>query len=342
MKEIYKRYASLISFSLIILQLCLLFPSTSTQKTILSITTIPYLTPIVKAIGGDKIEVKCLIPPGADPHHYELTIEDIQILSQAQLIIMTGPSHLPVEVRIEELIKNGAIKAIMINYVNYTENGLNLLELPNGKTNPHGYFLSYSGIKSIAISVFKALKILNPENLDYYTSRFNCYLDRISKLHNSALSIMKEKKIKIAVFTPVLQYVMNDLEITILDFLVYEYGVEPSVEDIEHIIKLAKSKAVDFIVATDIDAKRYESIIETLKDEGLPLVVIPLLKAGITSNPELTEILTASVIVSKEQNSTSMLSELSLSELFLFASLIANVILTLTILMLLMKIRRIS
>lgn len=41
-------------------------------------------------VGGDRIEVKTLIPVGVEPHEYEPTPQDIQDLSNAQVLIFNG------------------------------------------------------------------------------------------------------------------------------------------------------------------------------------------------------------------------------------------------------------
>ncbi|RLE87792.1 MAG: hypothetical protein DRJ49_05955, partial [Thermoprotei archaeon] len=146
------------------------------------LTTISYLVPIVKAIGGAMVEVECLIPQGADPHYYELTPADISKLEKADIVVMTGPSHLPVEAKIEEIIRERGLSKVIVNYKNYTKLGFNLLKLPNGKVNPHGYFLSLRGIRAISKSIAKALAIINPENTSYYSRNLEEYLNKINDI----------------------------------------------------------------------------------------------------------------------------------------------------------------
>lgn len=42
------------------------------------------------AVGGDRVEVVCLLPPGASPHTYELTTRDVKLLQQARVLVYNG------------------------------------------------------------------------------------------------------------------------------------------------------------------------------------------------------------------------------------------------------------
>ncbi len=53
-------------------------------------TTVAPLTSIVLNIGGDRIRIHALIPPGVDSHTYEPRPSDAKILSRADLLIMNG------------------------------------------------------------------------------------------------------------------------------------------------------------------------------------------------------------------------------------------------------------
>lgn len=53
-------------------------------------TTVAPLTSIVMNIGGDRIHIHALIPPGVDSHTYEPKPSDAKVLAKADLLIMNG------------------------------------------------------------------------------------------------------------------------------------------------------------------------------------------------------------------------------------------------------------
>jgi ABC-type Zn uptake system ZnuABC Zn-binding protein ZnuA len=303
------------------------------------VTTLPYLTSIVKAIGGDFVKVECLVPQGSDPHHYELTINDVQKIENANLIVMTGPSHTPVELKIQDMVSKKAIKGIVVNYEDYVKNGLNLIKLPDGKYNPHGYFLSYNGLRAIAISVADALKKVDSKNSKLYDFTLNLYLSSIDKLSEMAKSGLKGRNIKVSLFTPILQYALHDLGIKIVNILVIEQGVEPTVRAVENLINLAKRREIDFVLLTDMDEGSYKSIVKLFNDENIPYIIVPFLKAKITERPESISIIITSSILSYTQQKTQKDIQLNLS-MPLTISITANIILSLLVISLYLKIRR--
>src|SRR5574337_532282 len=43
-----------------------------------------------KAVGGDKVDVSIIIPSGIEPHDWEPTVQDIENLKKAKMIIVNG------------------------------------------------------------------------------------------------------------------------------------------------------------------------------------------------------------------------------------------------------------
>ena len=54
------------------------------------VTTIAPLGDFVTAVGGDRVEVTVLVPPGAEPHTYEPTPSQMKDVAKADLYVMNG------------------------------------------------------------------------------------------------------------------------------------------------------------------------------------------------------------------------------------------------------------
>ncbi|MGY4706468.1 metal ABC transporter substrate-binding protein [Candidatus Bipolaricaulota sp. J31] len=52
--------------------------------------SIPPLADFVRGVGGDRVEVGLLVPPGADPHTYELQPSQMRFLAEARLLVVVG------------------------------------------------------------------------------------------------------------------------------------------------------------------------------------------------------------------------------------------------------------
>lgn len=54
------------------------------------IATTNIVADVVRQVGGDKIELTALLPPGSDPHSYQATPDDLRRLNDAQVIFVNG------------------------------------------------------------------------------------------------------------------------------------------------------------------------------------------------------------------------------------------------------------
>lgn len=76
---------------------------------------------VIKAVAGDTIELTILLPPGADPHTYEPTPQDLTRIADAELIFLNGAG---LEELMEPLIENAG----GIGQVIHLSEGITLLE----------------------------------------------------------------------------------------------------------------------------------------------------------------------------------------------------------------------
>ena len=54
------------------------------------VTTTAVLADLVKNVGGDRVQVSAIVPPGADVHSFQTTPEDSVAISQAEMIVSNG------------------------------------------------------------------------------------------------------------------------------------------------------------------------------------------------------------------------------------------------------------
>ena len=52
---------------------------------------------IAKQVGGDKVKVTLLVPPGTEPHDWEPTVKDLKAVGQAKVFIYNGAGLEPSE-----------------------------------------------------------------------------------------------------------------------------------------------------------------------------------------------------------------------------------------------------
>ena len=79
-------------------------------KTVVAVSILPQAG-FVKAIAGDKVEVVVMVPPGADPHTYEVTTDQMTKLSNAKMYAEVGS---PIEFELTWMDKLIAVNRSML------------------------------------------------------------------------------------------------------------------------------------------------------------------------------------------------------------------------------------
>lgn len=146
-----------------------------------------------KAVGKEKIDVSIIIPPGIEPHDWEPTIQDIEKMKNADMIIINGAGLEPWITKITSVNPNVMIVD--------TSNGIPLLEKnSNGldqiaMKDPHIWLdpiLAKKQVQNIENGLIK----LDPENANYYQQNANDYNIKLEALDNKIkadLSICSKK-----------------------------------------------------------------------------------------------------------------------------------------------------
>ncbi len=263
------------------------------SETVVVAVTVPYLEPVVRAIGGERVEVLTLVPLGVDPHHYEPPLSVLlDLVRRARLVIMTGPSHLPIEERLEELVSEGYLAIRIVDYRNYLSAGLQLLRNPlTGELNPHEYAFTLSGLKVIARALCDALSEVDSGWSGYYEENFRKYLQYLDSLAR-ALNKTSERLrgTRVALLTPVLQYVVVELGLELGYLVLPGHGLQieaPRALDAANSYR----KLYDVLLISDLELAEYGDLISQLESRGVAVAVVPLSKL-VNSSPELVPLAT--------------------------------------------------
>jgi|GEM_PF-791603 len=159
----------------------------------LVVTTIAPLAGIITDAFGDSVRVEYIIPPGADPHEYQLTTGQIELLQKADVIVTTG-GHLPVEKKIAELQEEGVITGRALFIDDYKRNGFRYLKEHwyNDKDNPHGVWADPYNALAIAKAAEEALAESDPGNAGLYREEYRSFEERVLAIVQSYRALVRE------------------------------------------------------------------------------------------------------------------------------------------------------
>ncbi len=198
---------------LIMIILGVLTPGVSAEEEKpLVVASIGPIASIVEEAFGDSVEVMTLVPLGADPHEYQLSAKQIELLQKADVVVTTG-GHLPVEAKIAQLKEEGVITAELLLIDDFKAKGFRYLpeHWYNDKDNPHGSWLDPDNALAIASATENALEMVDPENAETYRREFELFRTRVEAIKEAFSGVFANKSAVINM--PPVQYAIEWLGI---------------------------------------------------------------------------------------------------------------------------------
>jgi len=148
----------------------------STKKPVVVAST-TQIADFARQIGGDQVIVESILAPGADPHTYNVTPKDVQIVLGADLCIENG-LHLEGKNWMKTLAKD-ANKTLIT-----ATNGIQPLSIKQGGESipdPHSWFSPRNAAVYVN-NIIKGLANLDPKNTAVYQARGKLFLQQLRVL----------------------------------------------------------------------------------------------------------------------------------------------------------------
>lgn len=158
--------------------LCLLFTLSfaQAQEKKKVIATASMISDMVKTIGGDLIEVHCIVPIGGDPHLYDPTPQDANLINKGDLVFKNG---LTFEGWINELIETSGTKAKVVTVTDGVS-AIRSMEYENA-TDPHAWMDARNALIYIK-NIKDALINLSPEHSEAFEKNYRSYYEELVEL----------------------------------------------------------------------------------------------------------------------------------------------------------------
>ncbi|MEM4970975.1 MAG: zinc ABC transporter substrate-binding protein [Sulfolobales archaeon] len=246
------------------------------QERIQVAVTHPILYSLVKILGGDYVDVINVIPPGVDPHEYEPPVDVIRRVGSSDIIYIDTLHHLPLSDRIYSLYSDKAI--VLLNEM--FARGWMPDKIPGTSVdNVHEFLLDERGML-VAIEIIGETLANIASKKGYLEAQLyiRSNIDPVEKIleeaYNKARSSIALSGINnVALYSPVLYYLVKSLGINVSAILTPDPEVEPQLQELQ---KLNTAGAKCLLVSSDIehiDATRLEASIKPLGIEVIDLRV---------------------------------------------------------------------
>lgn len=223
------------------------------------VTTIYPMYDFVKNIAGDKAEVINLVPAGMEPHDFELSTGDMQLMEQAELFIYNGAG---MEHFVDKTLKSLSNEKLVVVEA---AKEIDTFQSEDGETDPHTW-LSVENAMAEALAIKEALVKIDGENAGYYEANYEVYRKKLEELD----ARYREELTGLSGDTIVVAH-------EAFGYLCQEYGL--------------KQEAVEGLTAdSEPDSARMKEIIDFCKKEEIKVIFFEELVSPKVANTIASEI----------------------------------------------------
>lgn len=215
-----------------------------------------------KEVGKDKVDVSLLVPQGVEPHDWEPSIQDLQRVLKADIVVINGMGF---EKWIEDvkkvnsdlvIIDSSVGIRILNDYVNEHDVQHNL---PAGDSH---IWLNPLFAKIQVQNIAKGLKKIDPSNAEFYNNNSENYIKKLDSLDLKIRNELSDCKKDFIVFHNAFTYFANEYNLNQYTILSSnEPHGEPTSKNLEKIIKLAKEMKISTIFTEEAVDQRTSQVI---------------------------------------------------------------------------------
>jgi zinc transport system substrate-binding protein len=224
---------------------------------------IPPLEEFARAVGGDQVRVSVILPPGADPHTFEPTPQQIVNVSRVHLILAVG-SGLPFEDRLLQGL-TGFQPAPKV--VNLSE-GIELID-----QDPHDW-LSVTNARKMVNSTTDAFCAQDPVHCGTFSANRDIYLFRLQEADARIRATLAQARItSFLVVHPAWGYFAREYGLT--EIAIEKEGKEPTASEVAQLIETARSEGIR-VVFVEPQFSTREADILAAQLNGTVTVIDPL------------------------------------------------------------------
>jgi zinc transport system substrate-binding protein len=243
-----KLFSHIIVFSLIFLFGC----SVEKQKSQIVTTIYPFKA-IIQEIAGANLEVKSVLPAGADPHTYEMLPSDFKTIQNASAFFFGSEAldgwaaRIDVDNKIEmlKLVPEDFLIEIKVNH-HFDDHNHSLNEKPYG-IDPH-FWVDPVTVKALLNNLVDELVKIDPDNEKYFKSNARNFSSKLSDLDKKLREQTAGIKFR-NVFTahPFYSYFFKRYDFIVAGSIEIAPGYHSTPKDIKQLIELVKTQNVKAI-----------------------------------------------------------------------------------------------
>lgn len=241
------------------------------------VVTIPLLADMVEEVGGDRLRIDALLPPGADPHTYEPAPRDVQLVSQAEIVFANGlglekaaidliDSNRPPGVPLIELAEEAAALGHEVISEGTDRHG----------ANPH-MWLDPEVAKEYVNIIHEQLSAIDPDGALAYDENYESYWDDVDAAETYLLGTAAEvtESHRVIVSThDAFPYLARAIEFEVAAVVTASPGQEPSPQSVAQISEVISDSRVPAVFREPQLGPEADVLEQAASDAGADVCVL--------------------------------------------------------------------
>ncbi|WP_330271435.1 zinc ABC transporter substrate-binding protein [Lentzea sp. NBC_00516] len=242
---------------------------------------------VIKAVGGDEVEVKALLDdPAADPHSYESKPADAALVKDAKLVVFNGGGY---DDFFAKLITSDATKKIEAFPLrdNHAEpqTGAPDADGHDHSVNEHVWYDLHT-VQAVAEAAANELGALAPDKKTTFEKNTADFTTKLEELEKKVAGIGKDRKV--ASTEPIAHYLIDESGAEDVTPEAFSKAIEEESDvpaaALASMNQLVESKQVNVLVEnTQTENQVTKSVVEKARAAGVPVVAVTeTLPEGVT------------------------------------------------------------
>ena len=262
-------------------------PQSPSNAKLKAVVTVYPVYEFVRQVGGDKVEITMLLKPGAEPHDWEPTPQELAKIKNSKLFFYHGAGLEPVDKLLNKDVL-GTAKAVevsqgvaLIGGDDAENHGHEAAASAQEAAGKHDHERKYDvhtwldplnaqqEVKNIAGALIEA----DPKNADYYRETAGAYcreLERLDKEYRQALATVNRREIITS--HAAFKYLTNRYQLQQVAIMGLSPDSEPTAEKMAAVVNFCKNNQVRYIFFETLVSPKLANTIA--KETGASLLVL--------------------------------------------------------------------
>jgi zinc transport system substrate-binding protein len=209
--------------------------------------TTPILADLVSAVGGDRVRVATVVPPGADPHTFEPTPALAKVLAQTRLLFANGLGLEPFLPKLKTLLPKGAQVVLLAEGRRGLICGEEEDGHAHGPCDPH-LWLDPTYALAYAETIAKELTRLDPAGQAQYRANLKRFQEEV-KRRDQGFRACNLKGVKVVVQHDAFRYFARRYGLVVVGVLSHGGAQEVGSRTFLALVEKAKKEGVRLVLA---------------------------------------------------------------------------------------------